>query len=103
MAEENEKADVMNFALTSEQEAILAMTRGFASDRIAPHTVKWDADKHFPVDVLAEAGALGLGGIYTRDDVGGTGLGRLDAVLIFEALAGAVARSLLEAKCPRPS
>ena len=79
----------MNFDLTSEQQAILAMTRSFAADRIAPHVIRWDADKHFPVDVLAEAGALGLGGIYTRDDVGGTGLGRLDAVLIFEALAEA--------------
>ncbi len=79
----------MNFDLSSDQEAILEMTRSFATDRIAPHAVKWDADKHFPVDVLAEAGALGLGAIYTRDDVGGTGLGRLDAVLIFEALAEA--------------
>jgi alkylation response protein AidB-like acyl-CoA dehydrogenase len=32
---------------------------------------------------------LGLGGIYVRDDVGGSALGRLDAVLIFEALAHA--------------
>ena len=79
----------MNFDLTPEQVAIVEMTRAFAADRIAPHAVRWDADKHFPVDVLAEAGALGLGGIYTRDDVGGTGLGRLDAVLIFEALAAA--------------
>ena len=79
----------MNFDLTPEQDAILEMTRSFAADRIAPHAVKWDADKHFPTDVLAEAGALGLGGIYTSDDVGGSGLGRLDAVLIFEALAEA--------------
>ncbi len=79
----------MDFALTADQQAIVEMTRGFAADRIAPHAVQWDADRHFPVDVLAEVGALGLGGIYTREDVGGTGLGRLDAVLIFEALAAA--------------
>ena len=79
----------MNFDLTSDQKAILEMTRSFAARRIAPHAVKWDADKHFPIDVLAEAGTLGLGGIYTQEDVGGTGLGRLDAVLIFEALAEA--------------
>jgi alkylation response protein AidB-like acyl-CoA dehydrogenase len=79
----------MDFALTPDQQAIVEMTRGFATDRIAPHAVRWDADRHFPVEVLAEAGALGLGGIYTREDVGGTGLGRLDAVLIFEALAEA--------------
>ncbi|MFT4149996.1 MAG: acyl-CoA dehydrogenase family protein [Paracoccaceae bacterium] len=79
----------MDFTLSDEQSAILDMTRGFAADRIAPRALDWDAEKHFPTDVLAEAGALGLGGIYTREDVGGTGLGRVDAVLIFEALAEA--------------
>ena len=43
--------------------------------------------KHFPVDVLREAAALGMGGIYIGEDVGGSGLTRLDAALIFEALA----------------
>ena len=37
--------------------------------------------------MLAEAGELGLGGIYVRDDVGGTGLRRTDAAAIFEQLA----------------
>ncbi|MFI7869709.1 acyl-CoA dehydrogenase family protein, partial [Streptomyces salinarius] len=40
-----------------------------------------------PVDTLREAAALGMGGIYIREDVGGSGLTRLDAALIFEALA----------------
>lgn len=79
----------MDFDLTSDQVSILEMTRSFAATRIAPHALTWDAEKHFPTDVLAEAGALGLGAIYTREDVGGSGLGRLDAVLIFEALAQA--------------
>ena len=48
---------------------------------------QWDEDKHFPVDVMRAAAALGIGGIYVRDDVGGSGLTRLDAALIFEALA----------------
>ena len=47
----------------------------------------WDRKAHFPADVIRETGPLGFGGIYVRDDVGGSGLGRLDAVLIFEALA----------------
>lgn len=77
----------MHFDLSDEQTAIHEMSRSFAAERIAPQALDWDAQKHFPVDVLAEAGALGLGAIYTRDDVGGSGLGRLDAVLVFEALA----------------
>ncbi|HSL36491.1 MAG TPA: acyl-CoA dehydrogenase family protein, partial [Arthrobacter sp.] len=50
---------------------------------------KWDETKHFPVDVLREAGALGMGGIYVQEQFGGSGLTRSDAVLIFEELAKA--------------
>ena len=46
-------------------------------------------NRHFPADVIRETGPLGFGGIYVRDDVGGSGLGRLDAVLVFEALSRA--------------
>src|SRR6476469_8661744 len=59
----------------------------FGFSRIAPHAVAWDEAKHFPVDVMREAAALGMGGVYVSDDVGGSGLSRLDAALIFEALA----------------
>ncbi|WP_050777558.1 acyl-CoA dehydrogenase family protein [Methylobacterium sp. 4-46] len=63
------------------------MARSFAAERIAPHALAWDAEKHFPVEVLREAGALGMGGITIREEHGGSGLTRLDAALIFEALA----------------
>ena len=77
------------FALNEDQLAIQEMALGFAADRIAPQALQWDRDKHFPVDVFRETGALGMGGIYVRDDVGGSALSRSDAVLIFEALATA--------------
>jgi alkylation response protein AidB-like acyl-CoA dehydrogenase len=75
------------FALEEDQIAIRDMARAFAAERLAPKAVEWDEQKHFPVDVLREAAALGMGGVYVRDDVGGSGLSRLDATLIFEALA----------------
>ncbi|ACL57158.1 acyl-CoA dehydrogenase domain protein [Methylobacterium nodulans ORS 2060] len=75
------------FTLPEDQIAIRDMARDFAAERIAPRALDWDADKHFPVDVLREAGALGMGGIYIREEHGGSGLTRLDAALIFEALA----------------
>ena len=75
------------FALNSDQIAIRDMARAFAADRLAPHAVEWDGQKHFPVAELREAAQLGMGGIYIRDDVGGSGLSRFDAALIFEALA----------------
>ncbi len=75
------------FALNAEQQAIFEMARGFAQQELAPKAIEWDQEKRFPVDVLREAAALGMGGVYVRDDFGGSGLSRLDAALIFEALA----------------
>ncbi|GHC75498.1 isobutyryl-CoA dehydrogenase [Limoniibacter endophyticus] len=77
------------FSLNEDQRAIQEMTEGFAADRVAPNALEWDERSHFPRDIVTEAGPLGLGGIYVRDDVGGSGLGRMEAVLIFEALAKA--------------
>ena len=77
------------FELTGDQRAIQAMAEAFAADQVAPNALDWDRNRHFPADVIRETGPLGFGGIYVRDDVGGAGLGRLDAVLVFEALARA--------------
>ena len=77
------------FGLTEEQRAIQEMVSAFAADRVAPKAIEWDQDKHFPGDIVRETAPLGLGGIYVADDVGGSALGRLDAVVIFEALAQA--------------
>jgi alkylation response protein AidB-like acyl-CoA dehydrogenase len=77
------------FELNEDQQALVQMVRDFANEALAPHAAKWDETKHFPVDVLAEAGALGMGGIYVREQFGGSGLTRSDAVLIFEELAKA--------------
>jgi alkylation response protein AidB-like acyl-CoA dehydrogenase len=75
------------FDLTDEQQAIKAMARDFADARMAPHALAWDAEKHFPVDVLRDTAALGMAGITVSEDVGGSALGRMDAALIFEALS----------------
>jgi alkylation response protein AidB-like acyl-CoA dehydrogenase len=77
----------MDFSLSEEQTAIRDMALDFAANEIAPHALEWDRERHFPVDTLRAAAALGLGGIYVRDEVGGTALTRLDAALVFEALA----------------
>ncbi|WP_085027042.1 isobutyryl-CoA dehydrogenase [Ensifer aridi] len=77
----------MDFRLSEEQQAIRAMAFDFARDELAPHAIDWDQQKHFPVETLRAAAALGMAGIYVRDDIGGTGLARLDAAMIIEALA----------------
>jgi alkylation response protein AidB-like acyl-CoA dehydrogenase len=81
--------DAGQFELTAEQRAIQEMSQAFAAERVAPFALEWDKARHFPDDVIRATGELGFGGIYVGDEVGGSGLGRLDAVLIFEALAAA--------------
>ncbi|QIS17997.1 acyl-CoA dehydrogenase family protein [Nocardia terpenica] len=75
------------FVLDEDEKAIAATARSFADEMLAPHALEWDERKHFPVDVVRKAGSLGMGGIYVAEDVGGSGLRRLDAVRIFEQLA----------------
>jgi alkylation response protein AidB-like acyl-CoA dehydrogenase len=77
----------MDFAPTDLQRALVDTAAAFAKETLAPHSADWDERKHFPVDVLRRAAALGFAAIYVREDVGGSGLSRLDASLIFEALA----------------
>ncbi|MCY1667090.1 acyl-CoA dehydrogenase family protein [Rhizobium sp. SL86] len=77
----------MDFSLTEEQAAIREMAENFARDEIAPQALEWDQARHFPVDVIRNAAALGLGGIMVSEEHGGSGLGRVEAVLIYEALA----------------
>lgn len=70
-----------------ERAAIVEAVRDFARAELAPNAASWDAQKFFPVDTLKRAGELGLGGIYVREEVGGSALSRLDALAIFEELA----------------
>jgi alkylation response protein AidB-like acyl-CoA dehydrogenase len=75
------------FSLDPVQLALRDMARAFADEMFAPNALAWDEAKHFPVAEMRQAAALGMGGIYVGEDVGGSGLSRLAAALIFEALA----------------
>jgi alkylation response protein AidB-like acyl-CoA dehydrogenase len=75
------------FSLGEDQIALRDMARAFADDVFAPNALAWDEARHFPVAEMRKAAELGMGGVYISEDVGGSGLSRLDAALIFEALA----------------
>ena len=77
----------MDFALSPEQEAIFEMAHAFGQDAIAPHARQWEAEGTIPKALWKQVAELGLGGIYVSDQYGGSGLSRLDATLVFEALA----------------
>ena len=77
----------MDFALSEEQQAIFDMAHDFAAEKIAPFAAEWERLETIPREVLEEAGALGLAAIYVSEESGGSGLSRVDANLIFEALS----------------
>ncbi|MEJ6784554.1 isobutyryl-CoA dehydrogenase [Aminobacter sp. Piv2-1] len=83
------EATAGQFELNEDQLAIREMAGSFAAERVAPYALEWDKAKHFPEDVIRETGQLGFGGLYVKEDVGGSALSRLDAVLVFEQLAQA--------------
>jgi alkylation response protein AidB-like acyl-CoA dehydrogenase len=77
----------MTEGLTDEQALIRNTAAAFSDQSLRPFAGEWDEKKHFPVDVLKSMADLGFAGIYVREDVGGSGLSRLDAVLVFEQLS----------------
>ena len=79
----------MNFDFSEEQVAFQGMARDFAYNEMLAEAARWDEEEIFPVATLRRAAELGFAGIYVRDDVGGSGLTRLDAAIIFEQLARA--------------
>ncbi len=83
------ETNACQFELNEDQLAIRELASSFAAERIAPFALEWDKSKTFPTDVIRETSRLGFGGLYVRDDVGGSALTMLDAVLVFEQLAQA--------------
>ncbi len=77
----------MDFSLSSEQTAIFDMAYEFGQEHIAPFARDWENQGTIPKKLWPKVAQLGLGGIYVSDEMGGSGLSRLDATLVFEALA----------------
>jgi isobutyryl-CoA dehydrogenase len=75
--------------LTDDQQMLLSMAENFAASELAPRAAEWDEKHIMPLEVLKKAGELGFGGMYVREDVGGTGLSRLDTSIVLEALSTA--------------
>ncbi|HEY2706787.1 MAG TPA: isobutyryl-CoA dehydrogenase [Caulobacteraceae bacterium] len=78
----------MDFELSDDQRALEDAARDFAAAELAPHSALWDEESIFPVEVMKKAAELGFASLYVKDDVGGSALTRLDAAIVFEALAG---------------
>ena len=77
----------MDFALSDEQTAIFDMARAFGAEHIAPFVRDWERAGTIPRALWPRLAALGFGGLYVSEQNGGSGLTRLDATLVFEALS----------------
>ncbi|XP_015920542.1 isobutyryl-CoA dehydrogenase, mitochondrial isoform X2 [Parasteatoda tepidariorum] len=75
------------FGLEDEKLEIQRIAGDFASKEMFPHMAYWDEKEIFPAETLRKAAALGFGAIYTSEKYGGSGMTRLDASIIFEALS----------------
>lgn len=86
-ASKNISLFIDSFGLTEDQKAIQEAAYDFAEKELWPHAHTWDMDKHFPIEVYKKGAELGFGGITVGEEYGGSGLGRMESSLIFEALS----------------
>ena len=89
----------MDFNLTDDQQSIRSLAEQFARDEMQPYAEQCDRENIFPVDAVKKAASLGFAGIYTRDEHGGSGLGRVDAAIILEALSEACVSTAMGRNC----
>lgn len=73
--------------LNEDESSFYELADQFAQKELAPNMLHWDEHEYFPVEAIRAAAALGFGAIYCKEEFGGTGLGRIEASVIFEALS----------------
>src|SRR5437660_10858871 len=77
----------MDFELDEEQADIRDMVRRFTLQELVPYAEAWDEQYHFPREVYSKMAALGLMGMTTPEEYGGSALSRLSGALVYEELA----------------
>lgn len=77
----------MKFELDEEQSEIRDMVRRFTAQEITPFADAWDEEGHFPREVYHKMAQLGLMGVTTPEEYGGSALSRLSGAIVYEELA----------------
>jgi alkylation response protein AidB-like acyl-CoA dehydrogenase len=77
----------VDFTFTEEQKQLRKSVREFALGEIAPHVMEWDESSHFPTEILAKLGEMGLMGVIFPEEYGGAGLGYIEYATVIEELA----------------
>src|SRR5947208_1234898 len=82
-----QRSSTVIFDLDEEESDIRDMVRRFTQQEIIPHAGSWDENKYFPREVYSEMARLGLMGMTTPEEYGGSALSRLSGALVYEELA----------------
>jgi alkylation response protein AidB-like acyl-CoA dehydrogenase len=77
----------MQFDLNDEQIEIRDIVQRFTEQEITPHAETWDETNHFPREIYHKMAELGLMGMTTPEEYGGSALSRLSNALVYEQLA----------------
>lgn len=77
----------MDFAITSDQQALIDVARDFARNEVAPHVDEFERNEHYPRELAQQMGALGLVGGVIPEEYGGVGLDYVTLSLLLEELA----------------
>ena len=89
----------MDFELSPAQKELQARARALAETHMAPRAAEIDRTEAYPWDHVERLRAAGLLGMTIAKELGGQGLGYLEAVLVIEEMAkhcGASARIVVE-------
>jgi len=76
----------VSFGLTVEQKALRELAHEFAEKEIRPRAAEYDEHQTHPAAVIAKAHEVGLMNPHVPEDLGGSGLGGFEGVLIGEEL-----------------
>ena len=79
----------VDFELTEDQLSIRDMVRDLARKEVTPNALEWDREQHFPRELFAQFGELGLLGVLIPEEYGGAGLGYVEYVLILQEIGAA--------------
>ncbi len=74
----------MDFGLTREQEILRDTVREFAQRELAPEALALDEKGEFIHDIIKKTAELGLVGIVTSKEYGGSGMGHLARMIMIE-------------------
>lgn len=82
-----EEEQRVKFDLNEEQSDMRDMVRRFTAEYLTPNAAAWDEQNSFPRGVYTRMGEVGLMGMTTPEEYGGSALSRLSSALVYEQLA----------------